>query len=402
MPAVVETPKIKTPVDYAKIAPPYPVPAGHSHWEYVGPGKEEGMRRVEEGVSVFFANDGTHTASNGWSSYFDEAGYYCGSTPSCHYYVAVPFELDEQRANLVSLLSAKASVKQESPMPANKPIYINLGGPVPPSGLPDLPPVPAGFSGWEYMGKGWGNDGKPAGVPYGASREWHSGKFDDSWMFGVPVGLGKPDGIPSGIGSNHYIRAAKYPDQSTMKKKQVTPKNLPLKDPLKMDNRELAYAFAEEIAKVDVASMPEWRVNLYATSLEIAAEHLPEDFMLKKWVVDENGEKVIKWQARVNGGKDDMAKVMSTTGDTPAQAACRIMLLHARSPKKADIAGAQIAPPSQYIAKKADPFGFEEANITSNAAAFKKMVANHIAAEKNKGNFEKAQALASILAVSHK
>lgn len=79
-----------------------------------------------------------------------------------------------------------------------------------PKGLPPLPPVPAGYDAWEYMGTNWDNDGKPVGTP------WTSAFKDCPWdkEWGItgqliyssdlkPLGSKHPD--------RHVIRAIKHP-----------------------------------------------------------------------------------------------------------------------------------------------------------------------------------------------
>lgn len=67
-----------------------------------------------------------------------------------------------------------------------------------PAGLPALPPVPAGWDAWEYMGKGWRSQ-RPVAYGYcdsGNRAQWHVYNFISN---------------SCGGSSFHYIRAVKLP-----------------------------------------------------------------------------------------------------------------------------------------------------------------------------------------------
>lgn len=42
-----------------------------------------------------------------------------------------------------------------------------------PANLPKLPPVPAGYTGWEYMGMGWSSGGRGVGAPWAITHPEH-------------------------------------------------------------------------------------------------------------------------------------------------------------------------------------------------------------------------------------
>lgn len=80
-----------------------------------------------------------------------------------------------------------------------------------PAGLPALPPVPAGYSRWEYKGKGWTSDGAVVGAPWScASRgdkafvifpqSWKAFGFADGFYI-VAVRDPKPAAKPSKVKS---------------------------------------------------------------------------------------------------------------------------------------------------------------------------------------------------------
>lgn len=71
---------------------------------------------------------------------------------------------------------------------------LELGNPL--ADFPPLPPVPEGYSRWEYRGKGW--------QPYKRVRFASMGCFDTDWVTAS-------FGCPAGYANTHYIEAVKDP-----------------------------------------------------------------------------------------------------------------------------------------------------------------------------------------------
>jgi hypothetical protein len=90
-----------------------------------------------------------------------------------------------------------------------------------PAGLPALPPVPDGYSRWEYKGKGWRNNGKPVGAPWGVAYTGGSDWWEHSGMRTDTAKLGQPNATICEGHSLHVIvavRDAKPAKKATKKK----------------------------------------------------------------------------------------------------------------------------------------------------------------------------------------
>ncbi len=75
-----------------------------------------------------------------------------------------------------------------------------------PKGLPELPPIPAGYDAWEYLGKG----------PIGRSliNEYADSCDDGDTSWSAYAGINQFEGD----GCGHYIRAIKHPAPKVAKK----------------------------------------------------------------------------------------------------------------------------------------------------------------------------------------
>jgi len=85
-----------------------------------------------------------------------------------------------------------------------------------PAVLPDLPPVPAGWDAWEYMGREW-DSGGPVGSPWGATI---ADSLDTTgWLRPSTNALFDPKERNHGLNRLHYIRAVKLPAKKQAQKK---------------------------------------------------------------------------------------------------------------------------------------------------------------------------------------
>ena len=76
-----------------------------------------------------------------------------------------------------------------------------------PKNLPALPPVPEGYSRWEYKGKAWNSGDKPVGAP------WAVGETGRSWVV-------LPEQWRFGFRNGHYIVAVRDPKPAPKKRER--------------------------------------------------------------------------------------------------------------------------------------------------------------------------------------
>jgi hypothetical protein len=91
-----------------------------------------------------------------------------------------------------------------------------------PAGLPDLPPVPAGWDAWEYMGLAWKSPSEKSPWTHYQPSVPHEG-----WLFGGDLSY-EVCGSPSGCSDGYYIRAVKHPAKpKRVRKAKATPTKIP-------------------------------------------------------------------------------------------------------------------------------------------------------------------------------